>query len=150
MRRAAAAVCVASVVAGCGSGDRSPSQSGPEAIRSASYVASPTVGPGTAARLFAIPGLGRFTARCNRSGLASVAYRLAAGSASQLVTHRTSGWLDPGDRLVEQVGDPSQWQIAILSEGTIQIATASFSAKRMKGSSFCFVTAKADVSARRR
>jgi hypothetical protein len=150
MRRAAAAVCVASVVAGCGSGDRSPSQSGPEALTNASYVASPTVGPGTAARLFAIPGLGRFMAHCNRGGVASVAYRVAAGSASQLVTHRSSRWLDPGDRLVEPVGDPSQWQVAILAEGKIQIATASFSAKRMKGSSGCFVTAKADVSARRR
>ena len=150
MRPAAAAVCVATLVAGCGSGDRSPSQSGPEAVRSASYVASPTVGPGTATRLFTIPGLGRFTAHCDGRGRASVAYAVAAGSASQLVTNGSSRWLDPGDRLVDQVGDPSVWQVAILSEGNIHIATASFSAKRMKGSSFCFVTAKADMSARRR
>ena len=150
MRRTFAAVCVACLAAGCGSGERSSSQSGADSVRTASYVASPTVGPGTSARLFAIPGLGRFTARCNRRGRASVAYTVAAGSASQLVTRRSSRWLDPGDRLTDGVGDPSQWQIAILSKGSIQVATASLSAKRMKGSPLCFVTAKADVSARRR
>ncbi|HEX6656227.1 MAG TPA: hypothetical protein VF153_08460, partial [Candidatus Limnocylindria bacterium] len=47
-------------------------------------------------------------------------------------------------------GGRKNLQVAILSEGSVKVATASFTAAKMKGSSFCFVTAKADVSARRR
>ena len=117
---------------GCGAENRGSSDVGVPAglVSTGNYVASPTVGPAKSAPLFRIPGLGRFTAVCNSSA---------------------TTWLDPGDGLtVGPRGGRKDFQIALLSEGNIKVATASFAAARMKGSSFCFVTAKADVSARRR
>lgn len=100
--------------------------------------------------------MGRFTAGCNSKGLADVAYRVAAGSADQLVTYSSTRgsstlWLNPRSGVaVGPRGGRKDFQIAILTEGRVTVATASFTAGTMKGSSFCFVSAKADVSTRRR
>jgi hypothetical protein len=158
MLRMTAAFAVLVAVTGCGSDERrsSAGESPADAVSTGSYVASPTVARGTAGPLFAIPGMGRFSKTCNGRGLSDVRYRAAVRGADELVTHSsTLGsstlWLRPGDGLaVGPRGGRKDFQIAILTEGRVTVATASFTAGTLKGSSSCFVSAKADVSTRQR
>ena len=120
MRRTFAAVCVACLAAGCGSGERSSSQSGADSVRTASDVASPTVGPGTSARLFCDPWPGPLHGSLQSPGRASVAYT-AAADASQLVGPHGSSQraVDPASTRTHRARSamPRNGQVAILSKG---------------------------------
>jgi hypothetical protein len=48
------------------------------------------------------------------------------------------------------MGPRVEWQVALLSEGHIDVATASFTAGRLSGSFGCFVSGNATVAERRR
>jgi hypothetical protein len=148
--------------AGCGDdevGAPTSRASAQRAVETQDYVASPTLARGTAAQLFAIPGLGRFGARCNHPGEAEISYTSAGGSATQLVTTEnrglsSNGRLDPGQRMAVTIGRSTgprvDWQVAVLSEGTVEVATASFTTGKLSERFGCFVTGKAQVSKRRR
>jgi len=152
---------VAVAAMGCGddAGGPAPGASPQQAVETDDYVASPTLARGSAARLFAIPGLGHFGARCKRPGEAEISYTAAARSATQLVTTdnrgiSSNGRLNPGQRIAvaigPRVGPRVDWQVALLSEGTVEVATASFTTGKLSGSFGCFVTGKAQATQRRR
>ena len=157
-----ASTATALAVTGCGGGDvdATPrSDATHAAVSSTDYVASPTLGRGTAARLFAIPGLGRFGASCGRPGVARISYTAAPGGATQIVTTETPGgtgsntWADPGERVAAPIGARTgprvDWQVGLLSEGRIEVLTASFTVARMPEFG-CFVTGKAHTAKRPR
>jgi hypothetical protein len=132
----------------------------PAAVSSSDYVASPTLGRGTAERLFAIPGLGAFRASCTRPGEARIAYRAERGGATQIVTTAAPGgteskaWADPGERASVPIGPRRgprvDWQIGLLSEGRIHVLTASFTVARLAKTFGCFVTGTAHAAKRLR
>jgi hypothetical protein len=47
-------------------------------------------------------------------------------------------------------GPRVDWQVALLSKGAVEVATASFTAAKLSGSFGCFVTGKPQVTERRR
>ena len=49
-----------------------------------------------------------------------------------------------------QTGPRVEWQIAFISEGRIELATAAFSVDPPSGNHGCFVFGTAEVAARRR
>jgi hypothetical protein len=153
---------VLSAITGCGGDEVNGPLSGKVVgaeVMSSKYIASPTLGSGTAAPLFAIPGLGRFRASCRRPGQAEISYTIAPGSATQLVTTETAqvgssnGWLDPGQRVAIAIGREAgprvDWQVGLLSKGRIEVLTASFAVGRL-GNFGCFLTGKAEDAKRRR
>jgi hypothetical protein len=167
MRRSSAALvasaAAALVATGCGGGDTAATPRGkaaPAAVSSSDYVASSTLGRGTAARLFAITGLGTFRASCIRPGEARISYRVEPGGTGQIVTTATprgtgsNTWADPGERVTVAIGPRSgprsDWQLGLLSEGRIGVVTASFTVARLAKTFGCFVTATAHSAKRRR
>ena len=62
--------------------------------------------------------------------------------------------LKPGRRLAvgigRQTGPHVEWEIAFISEGRIELATAAFSVDPPSGNHGCFVFGTAEVAARRR
>jgi hypothetical protein len=153
---------LAVAVTGCGGSEIDAPERGAvsrAAVESKEYVASPTLGRGSAKRLFAIAGLGRFGASCRRPGQAEISYLVAPGSATQLVTTETAragwsnGWLDPGQRVAVAISPQTRprtdWQVALLSKGRIEVLTASFTVSPLAKFG-CFVTGKAEVASRRR
>ncbi len=161
----AGALAVAALLVGCGSeAVEGPASGAPPTPRvgATSYVASPTLGVGDKApeRLFAISGLGRFSALCKGRGRAKISYKVAAGSATQLVTTEgprestSNRWLDPGQHTSVAIGPDTgprtDWQVALLSKGTVEVATGSFTVARLNSPSLCFVTGKANLTTSRR
>jgi hypothetical protein len=49
-----------------------------------------------------------------------------------------------------RIGPRVDWQVALLSEGSVEGATASFTTGKLSGRSGCFATGKAQVTERRR
>jgi hypothetical protein len=149
-------------LAACGSDDVSgPAQtvSSRPAVATDAYVASPTLGAASTARLFTLPGLGRFRAHCRGGARAEISYRTARRGTDQIVTteHRlgsSSRRLKPGRRLAvgigRQTGPRVEWRIAFISEGRIELATAAISVGPLSGNRGCFVSGAAEVAARRR
>ena len=149
-------------LAACGSDDVSePAQtvSSRPAAATDAYVASPTLGAASTARLFTLPGLGRFWAYCRSGARADISYRTARRGADQIVTteHRlgsSSRRLKSGRRLTvglgRETGPRGEWRIAFISEGRIELATAAFSVGPLSGKHGCFVSGAAEVAARRR
>jgi hypothetical protein len=97
--------------------------------------------------------------RCRRPGEAEISYTARARSATQLVTTEnlglsSNGRLDPGQRMAvaigRRIGPRVDWQVALLSEGSVEGATASFTTGKLSGRSGCFATGKAQVTERRR
>ncbi|HEX6654171.1 MAG TPA: hypothetical protein VF072_15605 [Thermoleophilaceae bacterium] len=125
---------------------------GSSAAAATQYAASPTLSRGSGARLFSIPGVGRFRASCARPGTARVSY--VADDTSQSVTVETARAtrpavsIDPGERVAVTVdrrtAPRSDWQVAILSEGRIDVVTASVTVAQLAPGFGCFVSAKAD------
>jgi hypothetical protein len=152
--RRAAPIAVVAFLAGCGSQAAPPRESSPAAspVTTGHFVASPTLGEGGAQPLFAIPDLGHFRALCTSPGHARISYTVARGSASQQVTvdSRAAEFRDPGERVRVDIGRRSEWQVARLSKGRIEVATATFTTGALSGRHGCFVSAKADVAQRRR
>src|SRR3954463_4716347 len=138
MRSGAVVVSVALAGAGCGAGADSQSRSHAVSaqVQSTEYAASPTLSRGSGDELFAVRGLGRFRAVCVRPGVARIEYTAASDSATQLVSRQTAGGarpsasLNPGERAATTIRSRSapraDWQVAILSEGRINIFTGSF------------------------
>jgi hypothetical protein len=164
-RTGAAFVAVGAVAAGlaaCGNDEASaPVQTVPliPAVAASPYVASPTVRAGSTARLFTLPGLGRFRVRCRRGARAEISYRAARRGADQLVTteHRLASSnrrLKPGSRIAVGIGRRRgplvEWRIAFISEGRIEVATAVFRVGLLPGGRGCFVSGTAEVGERRR
>jgi hypothetical protein len=62
-------------------------------------------------------------------------------------------WLDPGQRVAiaigRETGQPTDWQVALLSKGRIEVLTASFTVGALPKYG-CFVSGKAQVAERRR
>jgi hypothetical protein len=146
----------AAAVAGCGDGD-TRSRAGVAPTGPDHHIASTTLGRGQDARLFAVPGLGRFRASCTSPGVARISYRAAPGSATQSVTTRTArgesptAWVDPGDRASAAIdrdrAPRADWQVALLSKGRQQVLRASFTVARLPKFG-CFVTGIADGARR--
>ncbi len=160
---AALVMSVAAVAAGCGD-EATPAPAAKatsqRAVKTNDYVASPTLTAGSAGQLFAIPGLGRFRASCKGEGRAVISYR-ASSATSQLVTTEggaasSNGWLDPGQSMAvglgREIGPRVEWQVAVLSKGRIEVASAAFTVGTLPGSSGrgCLVSAKAEVTKRPR
>jgi hypothetical protein len=148
----AAVTTAARVATGCG-GNEDGSRSRAAAVTVADYVASPTLGRGSSERLFAIPGLGQFRAACVRTGEARIAYRAARGGAGQSAAVQTARAtrpavsLDPGDRVAAAIDRDRaprvDWQVGILSEGRVDVLTASVTVDSLGAEFGCFLTAKA-------
>jgi hypothetical protein len=148
-------ITTAALAAGCGGQpDRStPARSDPaRAAGAIHYAASPTLGRGDGEALFAVAGAGRFRATCLRPGVARISY--LARVTSQSVTVQTATATrpalsaDPGDRVavtIDRTTAPrADWQVALLSEGRIDVLTAGVTVAPLGSGFGCFVSAKAD------
>jgi hypothetical protein len=160
--RTLAAVALVAVAAGggCGGDPRLNSRPTGASPRSTDFVASPTLGRGDRDVLFSIPGLGRFRATCVRPGIARIVYLAERGGATQLMSRQTaagarpSEYLNPGERAAITIRSRSapraDWQIALLSEGRVDVFTGSFTVAVLGDRFGCFVAAKGSQTARSR
>jgi len=106
-------------------------------------------------RLFSLPGLGTFSARCAKQGRAQISYRAGSRASTQQVAWETressgAGRVDPGEHLAARfgrgIGPRVEWQTGDYSKGFVTVATASFAVGKLyHGPSTCLITAQAEL-----
>lgn len=152
MRVAALAITAVVTAAGCGGGADRPRPDAAPVPAVTHYVASPTLSRHSAESLLVMPGLGRFRVACTRPGVARISY--AARLTGQTVAAETARVtrpivsLFPGKHVAvmldHRIAPRADWQVAIVSEGRIDVATATVTVATLGSDYGCFVSAKAD------
>ena len=155
----ALSVLSASLLPGCGGLSSKPPRSTapppPQPARSRPFVASEAVAVGHPTRLFLLPGLGTFSARCVKRGRAQISYHAGSRTSTQQVAWETressgTGTVDPGENLAARfgrgIGPRIEWHTGDYSKGFVTVATATFAVSKLyRGSDTCLITAQAEL-----